>query len=83
MTWNDYEVKQRHGNLTVGLLDGIYVLERKVQSGMASDFYKLDKNEYETFYEWCSDEQKILEIRLRKVWTRGFFRTSEFRLMNE
>lgn len=81
MNWQDYTLKQRYKEIAIGELDGNYVLEHKIQSGMASDFYKLRKDEYDTFLEWCKDEVKIAEIEQRKVWVRGFFRTSEFRIM--
>lgn len=81
MTWQDYKQKKQYKYLAIGLLDGIYVLERKIQSGMASDFYKLSQAEYDEFDTWCNDERKLNEIRMRSVWMRGFFQTSEFRKM--
>lgn len=80
MTWQDYQRIEEGRLASIGMLDGEYVMERKIQSGMASDFYKITKEEYDSYDSWCMNEDKIMDIRLRKAWCRGFFRSSEFKM---
>lgn len=82
MTWQDYKLIKRYKNLAIGLLNGVQVFERKIQSGMASDFYKITAEEFDTFDDWCMKDEEVMKIRLRKVWMRGFFGYAEFRLMD-
>lgn len=83
MTWQDYK-RIIHGRTSsIGILDGQYVMEATTQSGMCSNFYKLSKEEYDTFEQWKDDEEKQLDMRLRGCWYRGFWGYSEFQLMEE
>ena len=83
MTWQDYEETASESMYGVGILDGTYVMKHSIQSGMAFDFYQITKEEYDNYGTWCKDEEKIMDIRLRKVWYRGFFGHSEFRNMEK
>lgn len=80
MTWQDYQRTSEGRLVSIGILQGEYVMERKIQSGMACDFYKITKEEYDSYDSWCKNEDRIMNIRLRKVWCRGFFRSSEFKM---
>lgn len=81
MTWQDYERMVSGKLVSFGLLDGHYVMERPIQSSMAFDFYKITKEEFDSYEDWWMDEEKILEIRLRAPWYRGFYGHQEFREM--
>lgn len=43
MNWQNYKLEKRYKNTAVGLLDDEYVFERKILSGMASNFYKISE----------------------------------------
>lgn len=81
MTWQDYHRSDERRTVSIGVLDGEYVMERNIMSAMASDFYKLTKEEYDGFETWWDKEDEIMNIRLRKAWCRGYFGHAEFQLL--
>lgn len=83
MTWNDYKQIVCGKIVSIGILDGQYVMERHIQGRMASEFRKITKEEYDAYETWCEDEQVIQKMRLKDIWCIGFSYTAEFRMINE
>lgn len=81
MTWQNYQQTKSGRLASIGILDGCYVMERKIQSGMASEFRKITKEQYDHYEDWKDDEAIINQMRCIDIWCIGYFLTSEFRIL--
>lgn len=80
VSWKDYDCRMRGSLVSIGILQGQWVMERKTQAGMVSLFYKVTKQEADSFPMWQNDETKIEEILLRNIWCYGYAYSWEFRV---
>lgn len=83
MNWQDYQKEASFKNMSVGKLNHTFVMEWKIQSGMISDFYEIEQDEFDNFHNWCEDEHMIMQIRLRNAICRGYWGHDSFQIFNE
>lgn len=79
MNWQDYKSTSHSRLGEIGILKDQYVCVHKIQSGMASEFRLITKEEYDSFANWKDSNEFWKELNSRKVHYIGYFGHHDFR----